>query len=96
MIPPQTLTWTVDVEPYRATSWLGDKFTTDGETWRYDSHVTDNDAWVTITHQAHGVGVIASCHLGTWHSVDELAADPDAHPPAWLLAALRAIEEAGA
>ena len=62
-VPPQSLTWRVDVEP-----------------------------WQQIEHAGFGAEVGELRTFARWYSLEELIADPDADPPAWLLDAIRAIE----
>lgn len=90
-IPPQSLSWRIDVEPYPAISWGGVGFEVTRETWTYTAYTSDDlDPWQTIEHDAFGGDELRS--LGEWDSVDALVADPDANPPAWLVDAMRAIE----
>ena len=90
-IPPQSLSWRIDVEPYPAISWTGVRFEVTRETWTYTAYTSDDlDPWQTIGHDALGGDELRI--LGTWDSIDALVADPDANPPEWLLDAIRAIE----
>lgn len=90
-IPPQSLSWRIDVEPYPATSWTGVGFEVTRETWTYTAYTSDDlDPWQTIERDAFGGDELRS--LGEWDSIDALVADPDANPPSWLVDAMRAIE----
>lgn len=90
-IPPQSLSWCIDVEPYPATSWTGVGFEVTRETWTYTAyHDEAIGHWQAIEHDAFGGDELRS--LGRWSSIDALVADPDANPPSWLVDAMRAIE----
>ena len=92
-IPPQSLSWRIDVEPYPAISWTGVGFVVTRETWTYTAYYSELIGhWQTIEHDAFGGGDSDLRTLGKWPSVDALVADPDANPPSWLVDAMRAIE----
>ena len=93
-IPPQSLSWRIDVEPYPAISWTGVRFEVTRETWTYTAYYEEEELghWQTIEHNAFGDGAAQLRSLGEWDSIDALVADPDANPPSWLVDAMRAIE----
>ena len=90
-VPPQSLTWRVDVEPYPAISYEGVGMIVTVEHWTYTAY-DDSEPWQEIEHDGFGAKVGEMRTFARWHSLEELIADPDADPPAWLLDAIRAIE----
>lgn len=90
-IPPQSLSWRVNVEPCPAVSYNGEPFIADTEIWDYTAYAGAGP-WQEIEHTAYGSGVTDLATLGRWDSVEDLEADTDANPPEWLVAAIRAIE----
>ena len=90
-VPPQSLTWRVDVEPYPAISYEGVGMIVTVEHWTYTAY-DDSEPWQEIEHDGFGAKVGEMRTFARWYSLEELIADPDADPPAWLLDAIRAIE----
>ena len=90
-VPPQSLTWRIDVEPYPAISYKGVGMIVTVERWEYTAY-DDSEPWQTIERDGFGAGANELRTLGRWYSLEALIADPDADPPAFLLDAIRAIE----
>ena len=90
-IPPQSLTWRADVEPYPAISYTGVGMIVTVEHWTYTAY-DDDEPWQQIEHDGFGAGEGEMRALDRWYSLEALIADPDADPPAFLLDAIRAIE----
>ena len=92
-VPPQSLTWRVDVEPYPAISYAGAGMIVTVEHWTYTAYDGGGgEPWQQIEHAGFGAEVGELRTFARWYSLEELIADPDADPPAWLLNAIRAIE----
>ena len=94
-VPPQSLTWRVDVEPYPAISYAGVGMIVTVEHWTYDTYDTydgGGEPWQQIEHAWFGAGEGALRTFARWYALESLIADPDADPPAFLLDAIRAIE----
>ena len=94
-VPPQSLTWRVEVEPYPAISYNGDGMIVTVEHWTYTAYTAydgGGEPWQEIEHAGFGAEVGEIRTFARWYSLEELIADPDADPPAWFLDAIRAIE----
>ena len=92
-VPPQSLTWRVDVEPYPAISYAGFGMIVTVEHWTYTAYDGGGGKpWQEIEHAGFGAELGEIRALGRWYSLEALIADPDADPPAFLLDAIRAIE----
>ena len=91
-VPPQSLTWRVNVEPYPAISYAGVGMTVTVEPWIYTAYDGGGEPWQQIEHVGFGAGEGELRTFASWDSLESLIADPDADPPAWLLDAIRAIE----
>ena len=89
-VPPQSLTWRVDVEPYPAISYDGVGMIVTVEHWIYTAY-TYGEPWQQIEHTGFSTGGGLRT-FARWYSLESLIADPDADPPAWFLDAIRAIE----
>ena len=90
-VPPQSLTWRIDVEPYPVISYTGDGMIVTVEHWTYTAY-DSGEPWQQIEHTGFGAGVLDLRTFARWDSLESLIADPDADPPAWFLDAIRAIE----
>ena len=90
-IPPQSLTWRINVEPYPAISYTGDGMIVTVEHWTYTAD-DSGEPWQQIEHTGFDAGAAGIRSFARWYSLESLIADPDADPPAWLLEAIRAIE----
>ena len=90
-VPPQSLTWRVDVEPYPAISYAGAGMIVTVEHWTYTAY-DSGEPWQQIEHTGFSAGAGEIRSFARWDSLESLIADPDADPPAWLLDAIRAIE----
>ena len=90
-VHPQSLTWRVDVEPYPAISYAGAGMIVTVEHWTYTAFAYDEPRQ-QIEHDGFGAEVGGMRTFARWYSLEELIADPDADPPAFLLDAIRAIE----
>ena len=92
-VPPQSLTWRVDVEPYPAISYTGDGMIVTVEHWTYTAYDGGGgEPWQQIEHTGFGAGAGEIRTFARWYSLESLIADPDADPPVWFLDAIRAIE----
>lgn len=91
-VPPQSLTWRVDVEPYPAISYAGVGMIVTVEHWTYTAYDGGGEPWQQIEHVGFDAGEGELCSWRRWYSLEALIADPDADPPAWLIDAIRAIE----
>ena len=89
-VPPQSLTWRIDVEPYPAISYKGVRMIVTVEHWEYTAY-DSSEPWQQIEHTGFGAGANELRTLGRWYSLEALIADPDADPPAFLLDCIRAI-----
>ena len=90
-VPPQSLTWRVDVEPYPAISYNGDGMIVTVEHWTYTAY-DSGEPWQQIEHTGFNAGAGEIRSFARWDSLESLIADPGADPPAWLLDAIRAVE----
>ena len=91
-VPPQSLRWRIDVEPYPAISYTGAGMSVTVEHWTYTAYDGGGEPWQQIEHIGFGAGEGELCIFASWDSLESLIADPDADPPAFLLDAIRAIE----
>ena len=92
-VPPQSLTWRVEVEPYPAISYADVGMTVTAEHWTYTAYDGDGgEPWQQIEHTGFGAGEGEVRTFARWYSLESLIAEPDADPPAFLLDAIRAIE----
>ena len=90
-VPPQSLTWRVEVEPYPVISYAGVGMIVTVEHWTYTAY-DDSEPWQEIEHVGFGARLGEMRTFARWYSLEALIAEPDADPPAFLLDAIRAIE----
>ena len=90
-VPPQSLTWRVDVSPYPAISYTGDGMIVTVEHWTYTAY-DSGEPWQQIEHTGFGAGEGELRTFARWYSLEALVAAPDADPPVWFLDAVRVIE----